>query len=113
MKYARSMVIAALVVIAPVAHAEKANNCDVNLNKVGQVTEILLGEDDGYDQNVTFTFVPETDGTPIVISVHKDVENERGQAAYALLINAFSSKSRIEITRCYSDEVVGFRLLSS
>jgi hypothetical protein len=113
MKTIRSVVTAALVVIAPSVHAGKANNCDAYLNTTGQVTAVALGDDNSHDENVSFTFVPETDGTPIVISAHKDVENERGQSAYALLLTAFTTKSRIEITRCYSDEVVGFRLRST
>jgi len=89
---------------------DAVGNCDDHIHATGTVTEVLLGKDEELDQKVSFLFVPETTKAPIEISVYKTIEEPRGESAFALLMTAFTTRSQLEITRCWKDSVVGFRL---
>jgi hypothetical protein len=89
---------------------DAVGNCDDHINASGTVTEVLLGKDEELDQKVSFVFVPQTTKAPIEISVYKTIEEPRGESAFALLLTAFTTRSQLEITRCWKDSVVGFGL---
>ncbi|AOM41483.1 hypothetical protein [Xenorhabdus hominickii] len=97
-----------------------AGNCSKNLNKTGYVTSVYLGVDDNKDARITFGFKENNSNTITTISLYNYITgtdnkftndsnaSKNAQAAYAMLLTAYTSGSPVKIMRCYSDGVVGF-----
>jgi len=99
--------------VAQTAHATPAYNCDASYQAIGRVSEVMLGVDDKNDKRISFTFVNEATKNSTTISVHNKIDTAAGQAAYSLLLTAFTTRSRVQIGRCTSKEATAFRLFDS
>jgi hypothetical protein len=102
-----------LVLFAQTAGATPAYNCDASYQAIGRVSEVLLGVDDKNDKRISFTFVNEATKLPTTISVHNKIDTADGQAAYSMLLTAFTTRSRVQIDRCTSKELTALRLFDS